>query len=55
MAAPRHRRESVAQPLTRYEPQIPLRSLDFDAVAPMRKTGEQKKAPAKRDKSHSHN
>jgi hypothetical protein len=36
MSAPRHRLERD-QPLLSYEPQIPLRASDFDAVAPIRR------------------
>jgi hypothetical protein len=37
MSAPRHRREPNHElPLRSYQPPVPLRSRDFDAVAPMR-------------------
>jgi hypothetical protein len=47
MSAPRHRLETAAlPPLVSYEPPIPVRAIDFDAVAPMRKpASERKTAP----------
>jgi hypothetical protein len=46
MAAPRHRRETADElPVPRYDPQIPLRSIDFEAVSPMRHPDEPKTQP----------
>lgn len=52
MSAPRHRREMpLEQPLVRYEPLIPLRSSDFDAVSPMRLPQQARAENPSREKS----
>lgn len=46
MSAPRHRREPNHElPLRSYQPQVSLRSRDFDAVAPVRRTEPRSSAP----------
>ncbi|MEO8261007.1 MAG: hypothetical protein ABI566_00445 [Pseudolysinimonas sp.] len=46
MSTPRHRREPGAPSASRLQPPpIPLRSIDFDAVAPMRRRVTEATAP----------